>query len=108
MTSTPLTRHHKWGELWVIVITYDQGGGFWDYLAPPRLDAYGCGTRIPALLKSPFSRRGYVDHKVGDTTSVLAFIEARFGLQPLQDRDAKAYPMFNGLDFRQKPRHAFD
>ncbi len=110
-----------WGEDWVmgllralgnspawsrtaVIITYDEGGGFWDHVAPPRPDAYGCGTRIPALLISPFARRGYVDHKAGDTTSVLAFIAARFGLQPLQPRDANAYPLLDGLDFTQKPR----
>lgn len=111
----------QWGESWVmgllrelgnspawsrtaVVVTYDEGGGFWDHVAPPRPDAYGCGTRIPALLVSPFARRGYVDHKAGDTTSVLALIAARFGLAPLQARDAHAYPMLDGLDFAQKPR----
>ena len=111
----------NWGEQWVmrllkavgdsklwdktaIVITYDEGGGFWDHVAPPRPDAYGCGTRIPALLISPWAKRGYVDHRVADTTSVLALIEARFGLKPLQPRDAAAYNLLDGLDFAQKPR----
>jgi phospholipase C len=111
----------RWGEQWVmdllkalgrsllwektaVILTYDEGGGFWDHVAPPRPDAYGCGTRIPAMLIGPWARRGYVDHRIADTTSVLAFIEARFGLQPLQDRDAKAYNMLDGLDFSQKPR----
>ena len=109
--STP-----HWGEQWVmsllravgespawdktaVIITYDEGGGFWDHVPPPRPDAYGCGTRIPALLISPWSRRGYVDHRVANTTSVLAFIEARFGLQPLQQRDAQAYNLLDGLQF---------
>jgi phospholipase C len=111
----------RWGEHWVmgllkalgesplwektaVVITYDEGGGFWDHVAPPRPDAYGCGTRIPALLISPWARRGYIDHRVADTTSVLAMIEARFGLQSLQTRDAAAYNLLEGLDFTQKPR----
>lgn len=111
----------RWGERWVmealkalgdsplwgktaVVVTYDEGGGFWDHVAPPRPDAYGCGTRIPALLISPWARRGYVDHRAADTTSVLALIEARFGLKPLQDRDAKAYNLLDGLDFAQRPR----
>lgn len=113
----------QWGEQWVmqllkavgesklwnrtaIVITYDEGGGFWDHVAPPRPDAYGCGTRIPALLISPYAKRGYVDHKIADTTSVLAMIEARFGLEPLQARDANAYHLLDGLDFSQAPREA--
>lgn len=111
----------QWGEQWVmrilkalgesklwgrtaIVVTYDEGGGFWDHVAPPRPDAYGCATRIPSLLISPFARRGYVDHKIADTTSVLAMIEARFGLTALQKRDANAYNLLDGFDFAQKPR----
>lgn len=111
----------RWGEQWVmrllkalgasnlwektaVVITYDEGGGFWDHVAPPQPDAYGCGTRIPALLISPWARRGYVDHRIADTTSVLAFITARFNLQPLQERDAKAYNLLDGLAFAGQPR----
>ena len=89
-----------------ILLTYDEGGGFWDHVAPPQPDGYGCGTRVPALLISPFARRGYVDHRVSDTTSVLAFIAARFGLKPLQARDAKAYNLLDGLDFGRAPRPA--
>ena len=40
-----------------VVIAYDEGGGFWDHVAPPTPDAYGCGTRIPALLISPWARK---------------------------------------------------
>lgn len=113
----------QWGERWVmgllralgtsrawdrtaILITYDEGGGFWDHVAPPRPDAYGCGTRIPALLISPWARRGHVDHRIADTTSVLALIEARFGLQPLQKRDAEAYNLLDGMQFAGAPREA--
>jgi phospholipase C len=113
----------RWGEQWVmgllgalgasrfwarslVVITYDEGGGFWDHLAPPRRDAYGCGTRIPALLISPWARRGYVDHRVADTTSILALIAARFGVAPLAPTDAHAYDLLDGLDFTQPPRAA--
>ncbi len=113
----------RWGEEWVmsllravgespvwdktaVIITYDEGGGFWDHVPPPRPDAYGCGTRIPALLISPWARRGYVDHRIADTTSVLAFIETRFGLRPLQKRDAHAYNLLDGLAFSGAPREA--
>lgn len=111
----------RWGERWVlqllralaesrawqkslVVISYDEGGGFWDHVAPPSPDAYGCGTRIPALLISPWARRGYIDHRIADTTSILALIEARFGLAPLTQRDANAYDLLDGLDFTQVPR----
>ena len=75
-------------EKTAVIITYDEGGGFWDHVAPPSPDAYGCGTRVPALLISPWARRGYIDHRVADTTSILALIESRFGFEPLQQRDA--------------------
>jgi phospholipase C len=94
-------------RLWertAIIITYDEGGGFWDHVPPPMPDAYGFGTRVPTLLISPWARRGYVDHSLAETTSVLAFIETRFGLRPLQLRDAVAYNMLAGFDFRQKAR----
>jgi len=111
----------RWGEQWVmgllralgdsalwektaVIITYDEGGGFWDHVAPPMPDAYGCGTRVPALLISPFARRGYIDHRIADTTSVLAFITARFGLAPLQPRDGAAHNLLEGFDFSQQPR----
>jgi phospholipase C len=88
----------------LVVITYDEGGGFWDHVAPPTPDAYGCGTRVPALLISPWARRGYVDHRIADTTSILALIAARFGTAPLTARDASAYDLLDGLDFTQAPR----
>ena len=88
----------------LVVITYDEGGGFWDHVAPPSPDAYGCGTRVPALLISPWARRGYIDRRSADTTSVLALIEACFGLTPLTARDASAYPLLDGFDFAQSLR----
>ena len=100
---TALARSHLW-EKSAVVVTYDEGGGFWDHVAPPSPDAYGCGTRVPAMLIGPWARRGYIDHRISDTTSVLALIEARFGLEPLQQRDAHAYNLLDGLDFGQKPR----
>jgi phospholipase C len=76
-----------------IVITYDEFGGFWDHVAPPKIDRWGPGTRIPAIIVSPFAKKGYVDHTAYNTTSILKLIETRFGLTPLTDRDAQA----NGL-----------
>lgn len=90
----------------LVLITYDEGGGFWDHVAPPRPDAYGCGTRIPALMVGPYVRRGYVDSHVADTTSVLRLIERRFGLPSLTARDAHAYDLLGALDFAQRPREA--
>jgi phospholipase C len=89
-------------RLWsstAMIVTYDENGGFWDHVPPPMLDRFGDGTRVPAIVISPFARRHYVDHTVYDTTSILAFIERRFGLAPLTHRDASASPMLGAFDF---------
>ena len=63
------------------------------------IDKCGPGTRAPALIISPFAKRGYVDHTVYDTTSILRFIETRYGLVPLGSRDAAAADLSNAFDF---------
>jgi phospholipase C len=81
----------------MVVVTYDEFGGQWDHVPPPGQgtatpgphDLHGPGTRIPPLVLSPGLRgRFIVDHASHDTTSVLATIEHRFGLDPLTSRDA--------------------
>lgn len=84
-----------------IVITYDEYGGFWDHVAPPEGDRWGPGTRIPAIIVSPFAKKGYVDHTLYDTTSILKLIENRFGLAPLSGRDAKANGLEGAFEFDQ-------
>lgn len=74
----------------VIIVTYDEYGGFWDHVPPPVVDAHGPGSRIPAIIISPLAKKGYVDHTRYDTTSILKLMEQRFRLNPLTDRDAKA------------------
>ncbi len=76
----------KASPLWdstVIVVTYDENGGFWDHVAPPAGDRWGPGTRIPAIIVSPLAKSGYIDHTPYDTTSILKLITLRFGLDPL-------------------------
>ena len=82
-----------------IIVTYDENGGFWDHVAPPNRDRWGDGTRVPTIVISPFAKRHFVDHTTYDTTSVLAFIERRFGLRPLSARDGAASPLLNAFDF---------
>lgn len=84
-----------------IVITYDEYGGLWDHVAPPKIDRWGPGSRIPAIVVSPFAKKGYVDHTTYDTTSILKLIENRFGLRPLTDRDAKANGLEGAFEFGQ-------
>jgi len=65
------------------IMTYDEGGGFFDHVAPPQFDAYGAGLRIPTLVVSPYARRGYISPTVYDHSSILKLIEAVFGLPTL-------------------------
>jgi len=67
----------------VIVITYDEFGGAWDHVAPPKGDKLGPGTRIPAIIVSPFAKAGTVDHTQYDTASILRLITRTFGLDAL-------------------------
>ena len=69
----------QWNHM-VIVVTYDEFGGAWDHLRPPKGDLLGPGTRIPALVISPFARMGTVDHTPYDTASILRLITRRFAL----------------------------
>lgn len=79
---TKLQASPQWNNM-VIVVTYDEFGGTWDHVAPPKGDLLGPGTRIPALVISPLARKGTVDHTPYDTGSVLRLITRTFGLDAL-------------------------
>jgi acid phosphatase len=72
----------QWDHM-VIVVTYDEYGGQWDHVAPPKGDLVGPGTRIPAIIISPYAKAGRVDHTQYDTGSILRLIARRFGLAQL-------------------------
>lgn len=73
----------QWKNM-VIVITVDENGGWWDHVAPPKGDRWGPGTRVPAIVISPFARKGTVDHTVYDTASILRLITRVHGLEKLE------------------------
>ena len=92
----------KASPLWAstaIIVTYDENGGFWDHVAPPKGDRWGPGTRIPTIVVSPYAKRGYVDHTPYDTTSIIKFITRRFGLEPLPGVRPGAGDLTNAFDF---------
>ncbi|HEV8260616.1 MAG TPA: acid phosphatase [Burkholderiales bacterium] len=81
-----LIRKIQHSPLWkdiLIIVTYDENGGFWDHVPPPRGDRWGPGNRIPTLIISRFAKTGFVDHSRYDTTSILKLITRRFDLEPL-------------------------
>lgn len=87
--------------------TYDDWGGWYDHVPPPKVDRYGYGFRAPALLVSPYARRGHVDSTTLDFTSQLKFIENNWGVPPLGDRDAEANDITSAFDFQAGPREPF-
>jgi hypothetical protein len=119
-------------EVWkrsVLIITYDEGGGFYDHVDPPKActpdnidpsyigGKYGTGPRgdatdvlygghfnrygirVPLLVVSPWVKHQYVSHYTYDHTSIVRFIEAKFGLAALTRRDANADPLLDFFDF---------
>ena len=87
-----------------IFIAWDDWGGFYDHVPPPTVDQYGLGIRVPGLVISPWSRRGYVDHKTYSFESWLKIVEERFGVTPMTGRDNTANDMIDSFDFTQQPR----
>jgi phospholipase C len=87
-----------------LLYTYDNWGGFYDHVTPPKVDPYGDGFRVPALLISPWARTHHVDHTQLDHTAGIAFIERNYGLAPLAGRDAHARTIDGALDFHQAAR----
>lgn len=86
-----------------IVLTWDDFGGFFDHVAPPAVDEYGYGPRVPLLVISPYAKQGAVSHTVYEFGSVLQLIETRFNLAPLTMRDTIANSMLDMFDFGQTP-----
>ena len=76
-------RHSRLWKDTVVIVTYDENGGFWDHVAPPAGDRWGPGSRVPALIVSPLVHKHFVDHSLYDTTSILKLITRRFSLEPL-------------------------
>jgi acid phosphatase len=83
-----LQRSPQWPHM-LIVVTYDENGGFWDHAPVPVGDRWGPGTRVPAIIVSPPAKKGYVDKTPYDTASILRFITRRWNLEPLHGLDLR-------------------
>jgi phospholipase C len=100
-----LMRSDYW-QTSAFVLAYDDWGGWYDHVLPPRVDANGYGLRVVALLVSPYAREAYIDHTQLDFTSILKFIEVNWGVPSLSTRDANANDLMSAFDFSQPPRPA--
>lgn len=88
----------------VVFITWDDFGGLYDHVPPPQLDQFGLGPRVPLLIISPYAKAGFVVHTMYEHSSILKFVETRYGLAPLSTRDAIASDMRDSFDFTQTPQ----
>ena len=111
-------RSKDWSST-AIFLSWDDWGGFYDHVAPPRVDAQGYGLRVPGLVISPYARRGLVDHQVLSHDAYLKFIEDDFlggaRIDPKTDGRPDPRPdvrenepilgdLTSDFDFGQKPR----
>lgn len=112
----------------VFILTYDEGGGLYDHVAPQPVvspdgikpkdlqpgdictvgtgancDFTYTGFRVPLLVVSPFTKKNFVSHTGADYTAILKFIETRFGLSSLTQRDAAQMDMTEFFDFHGSP-----
>jgi phospholipase C len=112
-----LARSPQWSKS-AMFITYDEHGGFYDHVVPPKacppddrtnpqanppVGFDQLGIRVPMMVVSPFARKGYVSHTVFDHTSIVRFIQARFTLPAMSNRDANAAAPFDMFDFAAPP-----
>src|SRR6202043_4086543 len=86
-----------------VFLTWDDFGGFYDHVPPPPVDMFGLGIRVPMLIISPFAVPGNISHTQYEFSSVLKFIETRYGLAPLSARDGDASDMTDAFNFTQTP-----
>ena len=112
------TKHaHNWivdivnrvmdSEMWdhtAIFITWDEWGGLYDHVTPPKVDAWELGFRVPLLVISPYAKRGYVDDAFGEFSSPLRFVSDNWGLPYLTERIRTSHAFEHVFDFDKKPR----
>jgi phospholipase C len=94
----------------VILITWDDWGGWYDHVAPTVMNSYEYGFRVPLIVVSPYAKKGYVSHVTHDFGSLLRFTEMVFRLPTLGYADSLADDLSDCFDFTQEPNffHPFD
>lgn len=101
-----LMRSPEWKST-VVFVTWDDFGGFYDHVPPPRLNAIALGPRVPTIVISPYARSHFIDHSRYDFASILRYVEASYHLKPLAYYDKHAANIGRDLNLRQKPLPPF-
>jgi phospholipase C len=105
-TVTELNALMNNSTLWsttAVFIVWDDFGGMYDHVAPPDVDTFGLGPRVPLLVISPYARKAHISTTQYEFSSVLKFIEERFNLPALSARDASANDITDSFNFNQTP-----
>jgi phospholipase C len=97
-----LMRSRYWRDT-AIVLTWDDFGGIYDHVPPPKKNLIMFGPRVPAIVISPYARAHTVDHHTYNFNSILRFVEAWLDLRPLTQYDASSTNLASAFDFRQRP-----
>jgi len=96
-----LEKSPQWPRM-LVIVTYDENGGYWDHVAPPAGpgwgDRWGPATRVPAIFVGPTVKKGFIDHTSYDTTSIIKLITRRFGLEPLPGVRERTGDLTNALE----------
>ena len=86
-----------------IFIAWDDWGGWYDHVDPPKIDAMGPGFRVPLLIVSPYAKHGFITHANHEASGFIAFIEHNFDLGTLGTRDAGSDAFEDCFDYKQTP-----
>jgi phospholipase C len=95
--------HSQYWDSTAIFVSYDEGGGFWDHVAPSYAGGYG--TRTPMIIISPYARKG-VFHQQTTNVSILSFMQKLWRLPPLTTLNGRQNDLMSAFDFRQAPQPA--
>jgi uncharacterized repeat protein (TIGR03803 family) len=92
-----------WGST-AIFVTWDDWGGWYDHVAPPRYNSYELSFRVPLIVISPYAKSRYVSHRQHEFGSILKYVEETFGLPSLHTTDERADDLSDCFDYSQAPR----
>jgi phospholipase C len=98
-----IMRSPLWEDI-AIFITWDEWGGLYDHVIPPRIDTVDLGFRVPMLVISPFAKRGYIDDALSEFSAPLRFIADNWDLPPLTRRIRRSHNFEHVFDFDRRPR----
>jgi phospholipase C len=87
-----------------IFVTWDDWGGWYDHVTPPKYNSYELGFRVPLIIISPYAKSHYISHREHEFGSILKFAERTLGLDSLGTTDVRSDDLSDCFDFGRSPR----